>query len=269
MAKRRHVLHLTLQRRIAQTINKIAGSFIEPGCGWGGASGESTRSQLCCGGCTRIIPAAKLGAGNSLLNTKWKWSSLMHRCLPLICCVLSASPASAVFRPHRLFAILLSSCIFLTLQSSIARGGITLHHVANGQQIGVFRKQVTSGNAPSNAVGGGNLDSVLRAAADWWEARINFGSRVVNVNYGWGPYSGSSGDALGSTGWTSLTDYNVDMVFDNDKTSPFFVDPTPYWNNEFQETSQDNLTIDFSTYNGVKVIDEYRMKGGGDNADFR
>ena len=87
----------------------------------------------------------------------------------------------------------------------------------------------------TNVRGAGSLDAIFHAAADAWERAIA-DDFTVSVNYGWGSTSGISATAYHqgvSFGGTPAREIAGSVVFNNVPARPFFVDPTPYENEEF------------------------------------
>jgi hypothetical protein len=145
-----------------------------------------------------------------------------------------------------------------------ANAEITVNFVDVGESIPGFGPAGIAGPT----VGGGDLEHVVQAAADWWEDRLAITSHVITINFGWFPRNGSVAATAGPR--TFYADGRVKtaaMVFDNDGITindngdaysrPFFADPTPYWNEEFQG----DLEIEFGIYNTVEVINGYRLQG--------
>lgn len=78
---------------------------------------------------------------------------------------------------------------------------------------------------PDDGVGGGTLDSLVGAAASYWQGVIGDGFRLA-VSYGW--EKGLSSGVLGQTIITgSGTVHRATMAFSADAANQWFLDPTP------------------------------------------
>lgn len=104
------------------------------------------------------------------------------------------------------------------------------HSIGHSITINLFRVN-NNVEGPSTSVGGGSFDGVVRAAADYWQGVFK-GQESINISYGWGANSD-----LGSTNPFTNT-----ITFGKDR-SDWFIDPTPYRNEEFTiiDTSTKNL----------------------------
>lgn len=91
------------------------------------------------------------------------------------------------------------------------------------------------GTAPATVAGGGNLADIFNAAARWWEDSFVTTPYTLTLTFSWGPQSGSTLAAhnLTAQGGTPNRETAGTIVFDNDGSSSFFLDPTPCANNEF------------------------------------
>ncbi len=110
----------------------------------------------------------------------------------------------------------------------------------------------------SNTVGGGNLESIVRAAADAWEALI-LDDFTLTVDFGWFPTSPISSSAYHqgiSVGGNPSRETVGSLAFNSDYNGsfPFFLDPTPETNEEYVFAQQD-----FADYGGgnVEIRREY------------
>ena len=103
------------------------------------------------------------------------------------------------------------------------------------------RAQVTivrvpgAGAAPGTVAGGGNLNAIFNAAADWWEATLVTTPYTVTLTYQWGPLGGSTLGlhSLVTQGGTPNRETAGTITFDNDGSSSWFLDPSPCDNSEF------------------------------------
>lgn len=100
-----------------------------------------------------------------------------------------------------------------------------------------IRRVFPDSTPPSNTAGGGNLRDICNAAADMWEARIT-DSHTVTITFRWGRMTGTTlaEHRLTSEGGTPHRETAGQIVFDNDGSSIFYLDPTP------ARTSSDEFT---------------------------
>ncbi|HEX8373509.1 MAG TPA: hypothetical protein VF585_12060 [Chthoniobacterales bacterium] len=99
----------------------------------------------------------------------------------------------------------------------------------SGQTLGTFG---TAGGAPSSAVGGGNLQLLVEAAADYWESAFA-DPFVLTIDYGWFPRASSAAThRLASEGGSPHRETAATIAFDNDSVL-WFLDLSPLDNVEF------------------------------------
>jgi len=121
-----------------------------------------------------------------------------------------------------------------------------------GQTLPTAGTQTTS--QPANAVGGGNLQTVFEAAADWWEYYFqSVTPQTVTIRYGWAP---ANPGALASATWFNAASFpGGDIRFDSDGDS-FFLDPTPLSSEEWT-----NSQVNLSSYGSRDVFDANYLSG--------
>jgi len=99
------------------------------------------------------------------------------------------------------------------------------------------------GDASASTAGGGNIVSIFNAAASVWELAIQ-DPFTVTFNYGWASSLGAGAThSLVTQGGSPNRESVGTVLFSNDNsTVPWFLDPTPLVNEEFQsfvQTTQD------------------------------
>lgn len=101
-------------------------------------------------------------------------------------------------------------------------------------QVTIIRTNA-GGAAPATVAGGGNLDDIFNAAADWWEAALVTTPYTLTLTYQWGPLGGGTLGlhTLTTQGGTPNRETAGTITFDNDGSSSWFLDPTPCANNEY------------------------------------
>jgi hypothetical protein len=130
------------------------------------------------------------------------------------------------------------TAVLLTAVGSASALTITRNYIEAGQTFPEYGG--TAGAAPTNSGGAGNLIDAFNAACDWWELAIQ-DDHALEIDYGWGPLSGST--LAVTTQWVSPQPPVIGQtVFDDDGSSGWYLDPTPYDNAEYTtytEYSQD------------------------------
>ena len=92
------------------------------------------------------------------------------------------------------------------------------------------------GTPATNVVGGGNLEAIFNAAADYWELAI-LDEHVVTLHYGWAPLEGSNGvHYLNAQSGTPNRETEGTIYWDNDGSAAgeWYLDPTPYEHEEYR-----------------------------------
>lgn len=95
---------------------------------------------------------------------------------------------------------------------------------------------------PPTLVGGGDLDEIVRAAADVWEGLIA-DNHILTVNFGWFPTTATSNIAYhvhGGSAGNPLRPLSASIAFNSDPSAPFpfFLDPTPRFDEEFRHVGR-------------------------------
>lgn len=107
------------------------------------------------------------------------------------------------------------------------------------------------GAEPANVAGGGNLEAIFNAAADYWELAI-LDHHVITLHYSWAPLTGTSAEHfLMAQSGTPNRETDGEIFFDNDESSPIelYLDPTPYENEEFGSLREAVLDLGGGTFN--------------------
>ncbi|MDB5297128.1 MAG: hypothetical protein JWO31_3111, partial [Phycisphaerales bacterium] len=140
---------------------------------------------------------------------------------------------------RRTFAIAAAAAAAVGSTSRSADASLTLNLDFSGFGTGV---------PTSSLAGGGSPQAVVQAAADYWTTAFAASTRSITqtLQVVWGPQTSTTA-ATGGTSWfVSPPDYPFtggSLTFDNDGSTSFFVDPTPYGNTEWStpNTSSQNL----------------------------
>jgi hypothetical protein len=118
---------------------------------------------------------------------------------------------------------------------------------------------------PAEAIGAGDLSSIIRAAADTWEDIFaddtSIDGFVLTVNYTWGDLSGST------LGLHQLVDEGLidgihreteaNLTFDNTSSPPWFMDSTPLDNSEYANFNESRADL-----GGGELVTEQFYTGG-------
>jgi hypothetical protein len=120
----------------------------------------------------------------------------------------------------------ISLIIFLALTMVVAT-------VPNSSALTIGRTWLAAGAAPTTT-GGGNLQDIFNDAADWWEVAI-LDAHTVDLDFGWGPKAAGTYAAhnFGTGGGVPYRETSGTIIFDNDGSSGFFMDATPFDNSEW------------------------------------
>jgi PEP-CTERM motif len=121
--------------------------------------------------------------------------------------------------------------------------------------------QFLGGQSLGPTFGGGNIDTIFRAAASAWEQAIR-DDFTVTLNYGWGSSPGGTHQLLiqgGSPNRELVGEIRVNaQVFNDGSFAQLFLDPTPFTNEEF--TTFSDRTQDF----GGGAVNVERRYAGAD-----
>jgi PEP-CTERM motif len=122
-----------------------------------------------------------------------------------------------------------------------------------------IKGEFLGGQSLGPTFGGGNIDTIFRAAASAWEQGIRDDFTVI-LNYGWGSSPGGTHQLLvqgGSPNRELVGEIRVNaQVFNDGRFAQLFLDPTPFTNEEF--TTFFDRTQDFG---GGAVNVERRYSG--------
>jgi hypothetical protein len=144
--------------------------------------------------------------------------------------------------------ILLSLCMLLGALIADA-SALTIHTYFIG------------GTAPANAVGKGNLDDIVSAAAHIWETEYS-DPCTMNLYYGWAQL-GHAGihftleqDSLGR-------EISGLVLFDNSDSTAFYLDATPLLNEEYQSSKEEFQELGTGLVNVARVFTNARGEAAG------
>lgn len=147
-----------------------------------------------------------------------------------------------------ILVMVITGILFAVVTPPVSALTIIRKYVAPGEQFESVGAQVTAGQPPTNTVGGGNLVDVFNAAADAWERTIR-DDHTVTIQFGWSPIPlGSGVHNVLSQGGVPNRVINAIVFFDNDRSTTWFLDPTPRENSEYP-----TVTECFTSFGGGRV----------------
>ncbi|MGJ3244387.1 MAG: hypothetical protein ACFE0O_15705 [Opitutales bacterium] len=128
-------------------------------------------------------------------------------------------------------------CVSRTLITLTVSGGLALAPITQGAlSLTLDFSSFSSGEPSGSLFGGGNPQSVVEAAASYWETAFadSTASLSQTISVTWGGQMTSGVLATGGASFNSSGDLSNGMLtFDNDGSSEFFVDPTPFDSSEW------------------------------------
>ncbi len=108
------------------------------------------------------------------------------------------------------------------------------------------------GTAPANAAGGGNLSDIVNAAARIWES-VYSDPAVLTLYYGWAPTVDAGTHSLLSQGGRPNRELSGMILFDNSGAVRFFLDPTPYANEEYRRYTEESQNLEGGSVNVARL----------------
>jgi hypothetical protein len=116
-----------------------------------------------------------------------------------------------------------------------------------------FNLQSIGGNPPANAVGGGNLDEIVKAAANMWES-VYSDSVTITLYYGWAPIGDAGNHTLITQGDVPNRELCGRILFDNSGSALFYLDPTPYSNEEYLRFTEESQNLGGGYINVARIF---------------
>ncbi len=124
----------------------------------------------------------------------------------------------------------------------------------------------------SNSVKKAAFENVIRAAANRWEHAFAGSTEdlSLNVNVSWFSYGGTT-LAKGGSSWPGTPDYpilNSSLKWDNDGSSDFYVDLSPYDTNEWDKHTNRSMDFGGGDINVERVSYEANSTAARNNTDL-
>ena len=151
------------------------------------------------------------------------------------------------------------------LQGTALAATLVLASGHSASAITIVGNYITPGNAipgtasvgqaaPITTAGGGLLQDIFTAAADWWESAI-LDTFTVTLNYAWANLAGATLGThnLVSQGGAPHREIEGSIRFDGDNSTFWFLDPTPYADEEYLTLTETDADLGGGTMNIGRV----------------
>jgi hypothetical protein len=109
------------------------------------------------------------------------------------------------------------------------------------------------GAAPANTVGGGNLSDIVNTAARMWESAYS-DPVTLTIYYGWGAVGDAGTHTLIDQGDQPNRETSGMIVFDNSGNNPFYLDPTPDANEEYNRRTEEYQNLGAGFINVARLF---------------
>ena len=109
------------------------------------------------------------------------------------------------------------------------------------------------GEAPANAVGEGNLQDIVNAAAQIWSS-VYSDSVTLTLYYGWDAIGSAGTHILSSQGGNPNREISGMILFDNTGSASFYLDPTPEYNEEYRKLTEESQDLGGGHVNVARVF---------------
>ncbi len=109
------------------------------------------------------------------------------------------------------------------------------------------------GEEPANVVGHGNLHDIVRAAARMWES-VYSEPMTLTLYYGWADIGNAGTHALSTQGGTPNREISGTILFDNTGAASFYLDPSPYLNEEYPKLTEESQDFGGGYINVARVF---------------
>ncbi len=109
------------------------------------------------------------------------------------------------------------------------------------------------GAPPANTAGSGNLEDIFNAAARTWE-RAYHDSYTIHIYYGWDSLESAGAHSVIEQGGEPVRETVGLILFDNSGAVSFFMDPTPFRDEEFQKLTEELQDLGGGFVNVARVF---------------
>ncbi len=111
----------------------------------------------------------------------------------------------------------------------------------------------TGGSPPANSAGAGNLVDVFNAAARIWEAAYQ-DQFTLTLYFGWAPLDSAGNHTLIQQGGVPNRETVGILLFDNSGRTSFYLDPTPFQNEEYRRLTGESQDLGGGFVNVARVF---------------
>lgn len=143
-----------------------------------------------------------------------------------------------MIKKYRKFAALLAVFIFLSVSESSALTIVT---------------RFIGGTPPANASGSGKLASIVNAAARMWESAYS-DPVTITLDYGWASIDDAGNHIALGFNEEGNREIAGMLLFDNSGATPFYLDPTPYSNDEYAESREEHQDFGGGLLNVARIF---------------
>jgi hypothetical protein len=118
------------------------------------------------------------------------------------------------------------------------------------------------GAAPANTAGGGNLTDIVSTAARMWES-VYSDSFSLTLYYGWASIGDAGNHSLLSGSGNPNREISGVILFDNSGSVTFYIDPTPYSNEEYKQYIEESQNLGGGSVNVARLYQSPRGEAVG------
>jgi hypothetical protein len=129
---------------------------------------------------------------------------------------------------------------------------IFLLSISNASAMTIMTRFV-GGTPPANTTGYGNLNDIVTAAARIWESAYA-DPIVVTLYYGWAPVGDAGNHTAIEMDSQGKREISGMLMFDNSGATPFYLDPTPYANEEYRQQSNAYENLGGGLINSARIL---------------
>ena len=109
------------------------------------------------------------------------------------------------------------------------------------------------GDAPDNLAGRGNLHDIVAAAARIWES-VYADEVTLTLYYGWADTGNAGTHSLLTQGGIPNRELSGTILFDDSGAASFYMDPTPYLNEEYSKLTEISQDLGSGHVNAARVF---------------
>ncbi len=108
------------------------------------------------------------------------------------------------------------------------------------------------GTPPANAVGGGSLPDIMNTAARMWESTYA-DETTITLHYGWATLDDAGTHTLIEQGENPNRELVGLILFDNSGAAPFYMDPSPSFNEEYKRRTEEYQELGSDFINVARI----------------